>query len=76
MPIADRTTLNALTPNLDIGDVADPALRLAYFQYMTNLSDANYAEFVAYRAGIGRTVDGGFFTDSDYPSVIDGGTFT
>lgn len=42
MPIADRTTLNNLTPNLDIGDVADPALRLAFFQYLLNLSDANF----------------------------------
>lgn len=39
---ADRTTLIALSSNLDIGDVADPALRLSYFQYMTDLSDANY----------------------------------
>lgn len=42
MTIADRTTLNNLTPNMDIGDVADPALRLAVFQYLFNLSDANY----------------------------------
>jgi hypothetical protein len=40
---ADRTTLLALTGNLDIGDIADPALRLTYFQYMTDLSDANYS---------------------------------
>lgn len=44
MPYADRTTLNNVTPNLDIGDVADPALRLAFFQYVINLIDANYAE--------------------------------
>jgi hypothetical protein len=35
-PIAniDNTTLLTLTVNLDIGDIADPALRLAYFQYL------------------------------------------
>lgn len=35
-PVAniDNTTLLALTGNLDIGDVADPALRLTYFQYL------------------------------------------
>lgn len=43
MGYADRTTLNNLTPNMDIGDVADPALRLAAFQYLYNLSDTNYA---------------------------------
>lgn len=30
----DSTTLNNLTPNLDVGDVADPALRLEAFQYI------------------------------------------
>lgn len=34
LPNVDNTTLNNLTPNLDIGDVADPALRLAAFQYI------------------------------------------
>ncbi|MDF2653062.1 MAG: hypothetical protein K0Q73_8867 [Paenibacillus sp.] len=34
IPNVDNTTLNNLTPNLDIGDVADPALRLAAFQYI------------------------------------------
>lgn len=36
LPIAnpDSTTLINLTPNLDIGDIADPALRLAAFQYI------------------------------------------
>lgn len=38
----DRTTLLALTGNLDIGDVADPALRLAYFQYLADYGDATY----------------------------------
>lgn len=30
----DNTTLLALQPNLDIGDIADPALRLAAFNYI------------------------------------------
>jgi hypothetical protein len=34
IPNVDNTTLNNLIPNLDIGDVADPALRLAAFQYI------------------------------------------
>lgn len=39
----DRTTLNNLSPNLDVGDVADPALRLAYFQYLADYGDALYS---------------------------------
>jgi hypothetical protein len=30
----DTTTLTAVSTNLDIGDIADPALRLASFQYL------------------------------------------
>lgn len=34
IPNVNNLTLTNLTPNLDIGDVADPALRLAAFQYI------------------------------------------
>jgi hypothetical protein len=34
IPNVNTTTLTNLVPNLDIGDVADPALRLAAFQYI------------------------------------------
>jgi hypothetical protein len=51
MPLADRTTLLALTSNLDPGDVADPALRLAFFRYMTDLSDANWNYVLSLVAG-------------------------
>lgn len=43
VPSVDNTTLNNLTPNLDVGDVADPALRLHAFQYIY----AKLAEIVA-----------------------------
>lgn len=41
---SDRSTLNAVTPNLQIGQFADPALRLAVFQYLFDLSDANWSD--------------------------------
>lgn len=75
MPYSDKTTLNNLSPNLSPGQVAASGLRLAAFQYLYNLMDANYGELLALAAGIGRVVDGGFFTDTSFPSVIDGGTF-
>lgn len=34
IPNVDNTTLNNLVPNLDVGDVADPELRLLAFQYI------------------------------------------
>lgn len=39
---ADRSTLNNVTPNLQVGQFADPSLRLAVFQYLFDLSDANW----------------------------------
>jgi hypothetical protein len=35
-PTVDSTTLTNVSGNLDVGDVADPALRLAYFQYINS----------------------------------------
>jgi hypothetical protein len=75
MGIADRTTLNNLSPNLQPNQVAASGLRLATFQYLFNLSDANYNEFVLYKSGALAILDGGSFTDSITDAAVDGGTF-
>lgn len=45
------TTLTALTANLDIGDTADPALRLAYFQYLNAFLTTLLSELGSTTAG-------------------------
>jgi hypothetical protein len=60
--LANRSTLTALTANLDIDDVADPALRSTYFQYMTDLSDANWSDYAANKFTL-NNMDEGEFTD-------------
>ncbi len=72
---ADRSTLNAVTGNLDTGDVADPALRLAFFQYMTDLSDANY-DYTAGLISAGTLSRLGIINVKDYNASGDGDTTT
>lgn len=50
-PAVDLTTLNNLSPNLDVGDIADPALRLAAFQYIYSTLQAIVTDLNSFQTG-------------------------
>jgi hypothetical protein len=65
IPLTDRTKLLAVIGNLDIGDVADPALRSAVFQEIYNYMDGLASAFNSITTN-SNNIDGGNLTDSFY----------